>query len=97
MDTSRWFVSKPFFGSKILCMSDSGKEYASPETAPALFLLRHSRRLTQAELAALAGISRESVGKIERGDERPRRKTAQKLAVALGWPVETVFPDQGSR
>lgn len=65
--------------------------------APALYLLRHARRWSQGELGQRAELTRESVSRIERGVEAPRPATQARLAAALGWPVETVFPDQGSR
>ena len=49
--------------------------------------LRLSRRLTQEQLAASAGISRVALGKIERGAVVPRARTLADLAAALAVPV----------
>jgi len=44
---------------------------------------REFRFLTQAELAAKAEVSRDTVAKIEAGNQTPRIPTVRKLAVAL--------------
>ena len=55
--------------------------------------LRLDRRLTQEELATKAGLSRVSLGKIERGTVVPRARTLDALAKALAVPVgELVTP-----
>jgi len=57
---------------------------------------RAMRDLTQADLAALAGITRRSVNAIETGRMVPSVLLALKLARALGVTVETVFALEGS-
>lgn len=52
---------------------------------------RAIRDLTQAELAALAGVTRKSVNAIETGRMVPSVLLALKLARALGISVETIF------
>jgi putative transcriptional regulator len=47
--------------------------------------------LTQAELAALVGVSRKTVNTVENGVFVPSTTLALKLARALGVPVETLF------
>ena len=55
--------------------------------------LRLDRELTQAELAREAGLSRVSVGKIERGEVVPQARTLAALAKVLGVSVgEMVTP-----
>ena len=55
--------------------------------------LRLDRQLTQAGLAAKAGLSRVALGKIERGSVVPRARTLTALAKALAVPVgELVTP-----
>ena len=55
--------------------------------------LRLDRELTQAELARKAGLSRVSVGKIERGEVVPQARTLEALAKVLGVSVgELVTP-----
>ena len=49
--------------------------------------LRLDRQLTQEELAAKAGLSRVTLGKIERGTVVPRARTLAVLATALAVPV----------
>src|SRR5688572_14054620 len=51
---------------------------------------RNERRWTQADLARKAGLSPDTVSRIERG-ERPRPRTAQALADAIGVPVERLL------
>jgi putative transcriptional regulator len=52
---------------------------------------RALRDLTQAELAALAGVTRKSVNAIETGRMVPSVLLALKLARALGVSIETIF------
>ena len=46
--------------------------------------LRETNLLTQAELGAAAGVSRDQVSRIERDEVDPRFSTIRKLARALG-------------
>lgn len=52
---------------------------------------RAMRDLTQADLAALAGVTRKSVNAIETGNMVPSVLLALKLARALGVTIETIF------
>jgi len=52
---------------------------------------RAMRDLTQADLAAMAGVTRRSVNAIETGRMVPSVLLALKIARALGIPVETIF------
>jgi putative transcriptional regulator len=52
---------------------------------------RAKRDLTQADLAALAGITRRSVNAIESGRMVPSVLLALRIGRALGVSVETVF------
>jgi DNA-binding XRE family transcriptional regulator len=57
-------------------------------------LLRRAREaagLTQAQLAARAGVSRQLVGAAEAGRHAPSVQTALRIARALGRPVEDLF------
>jgi putative transcriptional regulator len=56
---------------------------------------RAMRDLTQADLAALAGVTRKSVNAIETGRMTPSVLLALKLTRALGVPVETIFSLDG--
>lgn len=47
--------------------------------------------LTQADLAALVGVSRKTINTVENGVFVPSALLALKLAAALGKPVEDVF------
>lgn len=67
-------------------------EYGAAATASALYLLRHAARLTQEELARRAALTRETVSRVERGREAPQRQTQLRLARALGYPPEVIFP-----
>lgn len=56
--------------------------------------LREDAGLTQAELAAMAGVSRQLVGAVEAGRHLPRVNAALSLARALGVTAESLFgPD----
>ena len=58
---------------------------------------RAMRDLTQADLAALAGVTRKSVNAIETGNMVPSVLLALKLARALGVPIDTIFTLSGQR
>jgi DNA-binding XRE family transcriptional regulator len=49
--------------------------------------LREAARMTQGELAAMAGIGRVTLVRIERGEQSPRYETLVALARAMGQPV----------
>lgn len=49
--------------------------------------LRKKRRLSQAQLGALCGISGATVAAYERGDRLPKKKVLEKLAAAFEVPV----------
>ena len=53
--------------------------------------VRRDHRLTQAELAALVGVSRQTIVSIEGGDYAPSVLLAMRLAMALGSRVEALF------
>jgi putative transcriptional regulator len=54
-------------------------------------LLRAERNLTQADLAGLLEVSRQTVNAIERGRYDPSLTLAFKIARAFGVPIEQVF------
>ena len=60
-------------------------------------LRRRELRLTQAELAATVGVSRQTVIAVEQGDYAPSVYLALRIARALGATVEQLFiePDDG--
>jgi len=51
------------------------------------------RGWTQGDLAAAAGVSRETVSNVERGATQPAEETMQAIAAALELPVELAFPE----
>lgn len=59
-----------------------------------LRVYRVARGLTQAQLAARAGVARITVGALERREATPQLHTAQVLASALGVPTEELFPPE---
>jgi putative molybdopterin biosynthesis protein len=65
------------------------------ETGNAVSRARIARGLTQVELAARAGISRQALGAIESGVYRPNVAVALVLARELGQTVEHLFGDAG--
>lgn len=55
--------------------------------------IRRLAGLSQREVAEAAGIARETVNAIESGRQRPRPRTAEAIALALGYDdVAQVFP-----
>lgn len=55
--------------------------------------LREGAGLTQYRLAQLAGLSKQAVSKLEKGDNQPNWETVQVLALALGVDC-TAFADR---
>lgn len=64
---------------------------SSEELQNTLKVHRAMRDLTQADLAALVGITRKSIHAIETGKMVPSTVLALKLAHALETPVESLF------
>lgn len=57
---------------------------------------RAMRDLTQADLAAMAGVTRRSINAIETGNMVPSVLLALKIARALGVDVDTIFTLAGT-
>ncbi len=57
---------------------------------------RAMRNLTQADLAAMAGVTRKSVNAIETGRMVPSVVLALKIARVFGVPVDAIFTLDGS-
>jgi len=53
--------------------------------------LRARQNLTQADLAAMVEVRRETILFLEKGKYNPSLKLAHKVAVALGSTIEEVF------
>jgi putative transcriptional regulator len=64
---------------------------AEGELGNRLKALRSDAGLTQAELAALVGVSRKTINTVENEVFTPSTTLALKLARALNAPVETLF------
>lgn len=60
------------------------------EAGARLGRMRRGKNLTQAELAAQAEVSADTVNKLERGWTQPHPGTVRKLAAALGVSVEGI-------
>lgn len=58
-----------------------------------LLKLRKEKKLTQEQLANLAGIKRNYYGLIENGTRNPSLDIAIKIAIALNESLECVFED----
>jgi transcriptional regulator with XRE-family HTH domain len=54
---------------------------------------RAGQGFSQAELAELAGLSRETISRLEQG-ATPHLATAHAIATALGAPMAAIFPTQ---
>lgn len=55
--------------------------------------VRERKALSQAELAALAGVNRSTIVRLEAGVDDPQPRTVRKLAQALGMdPAELMGP-----
>jgi len=67
--------------------------YVQPIDEPQNLLrhLRKERRMSQADVARIVGLSRQSVNAIENGKCQPRLVVAYRLARLFGRPIEHVF------
>lgn len=63
-----------------------------PRHDSTLRIVRTISGLTAAELARLAEVDPVTIRRLEAGRCAPRAATAEKLASALGWPVDRLFP-----
>ena len=63
----------------------------TPELAAHVASARAASGLTQEQLAELIGVSRQTIGAIEKGEYSPSTVLALRLAVALDRPVERLF------
>ncbi len=59
-----------------------------------LRVLRAERRMSQAELAALVDVSRQTINAIEVDKHDPSLPLAMRIARVFGQPVEAVFSDE---
>lgn len=53
--------------------------------------LRAARGMDQAQLAALVGVRRETIGRLENGQYNPSLKLAMDIAEVFGLTVEEIF------
>jgi transcriptional regulator with XRE-family HTH domain len=60
-----------------------------------LRIARERRGFSQERLGNLAGFRQTQISRWERSHRTPRPSTARKLAKALGYPVEKLFPIDG--
>lgn len=58
-----------------------------------LRVLRAERRISQAELAELVDVSRQTVNAIEVGKHDPSLPLAFRIARVFGQPIEAIFSD----
>lgn len=54
---------------------------------------RHRQGLAREELAHRCGLSAGTIYRVEQGRQAPTRGTRRLLAIALGVPVEQLFPE----
>lgn len=64
--------------------------WMEPDT---LSRLRKERNLTQEELARKAGITKNTIGNLEKGHGQPRMGTAAAIAAALDVPLSELIGD----
>jgi transcriptional regulator with XRE-family HTH domain len=64
------------------------------ENGAAIQALREAKHLTGSELARRAGVTRQHLGRIERGECGASASTIQSIADALGVPSEAIsYPE----
>ena len=77
-------------------MSEPRVRSAADRTEHKVTSLRTLRLIagfTQKELAVAAGLRRPTISALESGRQKPRPETARRIADALGYPAESIFPD----
>ncbi len=57
-----------------------------------LFRARCRNGLSQEELAQAVGVSRKTIWSLENGQSKPSLQLAQALGLALGAPIDELFP-----
>lgn len=62
-------------------------------TTPGIAALRRRKKLSQGELAALAGVSQATISRIEKGTHKPDLRLLAKIARALGAELRDVAQD----
>ena len=55
--------------------------------------LRHKSNLSQQKLADLSGVGRVTIARIESASQSPRLETIQRLAAAMGHPIQALMMD----
>ena len=58
--------------------------------------LRRDSDLSQQKLAELSGVGRVTIARIESATQSPRLETIQRLAAAMGYPVQALMMDDWS-
>ncbi len=61
--------------------------------ADRLSSLRRRSGLSQRELAELSGVGRVTIARIEAASQSPRLETVQRLATAMGYPIQALMMD----
>lgn len=65
----------------------------STAIAAAIRALRAEQGVSQENLAALAGVDRAYMGRLERGKGNPSVEVMDRIAAALGLPLDAVFAE----
>ena len=61
--------------------------------AERLSSLRRRSGLSQRELAELSGVGRVTIARIEAASQSPKLETVQRLATAMGYPIQALMMD----
>jgi putative transcriptional regulator len=67
------------------------RDKAMPPIKTRLRVLRAEREWSQAKLAAVVGVTRQTINFIEKGRYHPNLRLAFKIARVFGKPIEEVF------
>lgn len=76
--------------------TDPGRADGTPSRASRLRLARLARGLSQDQLAAMSGVTRQAVAGLEAGRWDPSLKVALRMAAALATSVESLFASPGA-
>ena len=83
-------AAHPVSQAVVMTRSNSGTRLATR-----LPVARAERRVSQTELAAMVGVSRQTISSIETGQYTPSALLAFRLAAALGMPIDELFHLEG--
>lgn len=76
-------------------MTKSTQMTFNPTPRSVLACYRFSAGMSQARLASLSGVRKETISRVETGKVQPRARTQAAIAAVFGLPADVLFPEVG--